>query len=622
MWLLATAYGIEVQVGPDKEYTSIDAAVGAAEVTVVLVDPGVYPASFDVNGREVEVRGAGPGLTVLRTEGTRLEIDGVDGAPGTVHLADLTVEMGAADTEVIHVHAFGVLSSERVVFRGLPVDPSGQGWDPGIGRESFMRVAGVFTAVSSDFLWGAAADRGAQIEVQPGATVELDDCVSVGSESFGEPGGAIYAEGATVIVRSSVFADHVGDRGTAIRVTGGSTLDISDSSFLRNRSTTQGAVVGVDSTVVITGSELVANRGESGAALRVYGGSLTLERSVFEGNRTTGSGAALRCEATSCSVSDTLFLANRSDTIGSAVFVTGGTGSMVRSSFCDNVAPVDGGAVYLESTPLAFANNLVWRNRGGGIRVGAGTAAIRHSALVGNRNANGSAVGGTSYLLIDSIVAGHDGESDLALLQAGNAANTTLQNNAYFENTVPSQGNIQDLGNNVNSDPRLHVWPPVGCVLDDYRLRQDSPLIGRGSNVGEDIGVFSGADAGVPNVDADGDTVPAPYDCDDDDPELIDPILVYPNDRDHDGFADLLDPGEAFESCPRPGRATALGDCNDQEAGIYPDAPEDIAGRDRNCDDWVDPAIRPSRACSATGGGALLGWGALLLLLTRWSRSA
>ena len=91
-------------------------------------------------------------------------------------------------------------------------------------------------------------------------------------------------------------------------------------------------------------------------------------------------------------------------------------------------------------------------------------------------------------------------------------------------------------------------------------------------------------------ADNDGDGVGLFQDCNDSDPSVGAPSLVYYTDSDGDGYGDATSPAFYFceEPCAECGMATSNNDCNDANALIYPGADEVCDGVDNDCDDVVD----------------------------------
>ncbi len=84
-------------------------------------------------------------------------------------------------------------------------------------------------------------------------------------------------------------------------------------------------------------------------------------------------------------------------------------------------------------------------------------------------------------------------------------------------------------------------------------------------------------------LDEDGDGVGYAQDCDDSDATVGAPGLLY-LDADGDGFG-----SQAAEVCPGlAGWVDQDGDCADQDATVYPGAPERCNGLDDDCDGLVD----------------------------------
>ncbi len=87
-------------------------------------------------------------------------------------------------------------------------------------------------------------------------------------------------------------------------------------------------------------------------------------------------------------------------------------------------------------------------------------------------------------------------------------------------------------------------------------------------------------------MDLDGDGVPRPEDCDDDDPGVTIPVWYL--DLDGDGYGG----GTSEESCVAPqSYVTETGDCDDDDAAVFPGAEELCNGIDDDCDQDVDEEL-------------------------------
>ncbi|MEZ4386164.1 MAG: FlgD immunoglobulin-like domain containing protein [Candidatus Krumholzibacteriia bacterium] len=127
----------DLPVGPGQTYTTIQAAVDAAAAAgdTITVDPGTYTEQVTVVAKDLTLRGAGAGSTVIAAPislvslyndgGDHFAVVGLQDA--TVHLADLTVDGQGAGN--LHEPFFGVLlrnaggSLDRVAITGVRNEP-------------------------------------------------------------------------------------------------------------------------------------------------------------------------------------------------------------------------------------------------------------------------------------------------------------------------------------------------------------------------------------------------------------------------------------------------------------------------------------------------------------------
>jgi large repetitive protein len=89
-------------------------------------------------------------------------------------------------------------------------------------------------------------------------------------------------------------------------------------------------------------------------------------------------------------------------------------------------------------------------------------------------------------------------------------------------------------------------------------------------------------------LDADGDGIERPADCDDGDPALA-PLHTLFADTDRDGFGDAT---EALAACGEvAGFVEDDTDCDDTSAVSWPGAPERCDDRDNDCDEQIDEEL-------------------------------
>ena len=102
-------------------------------------------------------------------------------------------------------------------------------------------------------------------------------------------------------------------------------------------------------------------------------------------------------------------------------------------------------------------------------------------------------------------------------------------------------------------------------------------------------------------LDLDQDGVPAPDDCDDDDPQASAFTAAYV-DADGDGYGA---PGNTLFFCGAPpsGYSSSNADCDDSAWGIHPTAVETCDGVDENCDGGIDEGLGTTWYSDGDGDG-------------------
>jgi MYXO-CTERM domain-containing protein len=484
---------------------------------------------------------------------------------------------------------------------------------------------GTLTATDTLFV-GSATPTGFGTDPDGGAllardaTVTLTDCIVDDNRGGGTGGGMRLEESTTTLVRTEVTGNQA-DFGGGLYVDGGS-LELVDSYLADNVAADAGGAVRwrhEGGLLSVSGSQLDRNvAGTSGGAIGTLSrggalGELVIEGSHFAANEATEGGALALSEHATVSVAD--------------------------NQLCYNHA-VDGGGALLDGTGGLWLGNDFVGNRADGL--GGGLALIGAvDALVGANDflANEAAEGGglytadSSVIFVNNLVAWQTGHGVWAQTTTG-----TLTYSLFHDNSPDhlSPGLAKNAGPGlVYADPMLTAFSDDGdCSNDDLTPLPGSPLVDAGDpslldddGSISDIGSVQGE--GVPGEDLDGDGVASPADCDDTDASVFpgaeedctdvdrdcsgDPYdaegtTTYYLDADDDGFGNEL---ESTESCAPPdGYVLDATDCRDDDATVFPGAPEVCNGLDDDCDALIDENLVTSWWPDGDGDG----WGAGLAI--------
>ena len=251
--------------------------------------------------------------------------------------------------------------------------------------ESGGSIAAICAAsvISGVTIRGADSDDGdgAGLFFNDNSGCEADYTVTVTNSSFlnndaDYQGGAI-SDGqddsesplTEVIVSGSYFYQNEADLGAAINLDG-TTLTLSDSTFIENHAVDEGGALELcnNEAVTVTGSRFVGNTSEnSGGAIQqnCETGNLTIELNQFQRNTAVDQGGAIRVQtgASGTSITRNTFTGNSAEQ-GGAVSINDGEvdsylWSITRNSFTKNRATLNGGALHMA---LDNSGNVVTPN--------------------------------------------------------------------------------------------------------------------------------------------------------------------------------------------------------------------------------------------------------------------
>jgi predicted outer membrane repeat protein len=419
-------------------------------------------------------------------------------------------------------------------------------------------------------------------------------------------GGAIAAdEGSQLTVRGGAFTSNTGALGGgAIWLLDDAGLSATGSTFTGNAGGFGGAIGAASGDVVLSGSAFDSNRSTYGGAVSWRSTSATASLEVtdctFTGDAAGDRGGAIEATGGEVVLTRNRFLGTFGNWYGGAVYASGLRALVAtRNVFCGGRSRAYGGAVYTDGIGKAdldgshtWTNNVFVDNSSfeiGGAVYHTTNYAMANNTFLDNSSARGGAVyvTGDGLKFVNNVVAWTvEGDGVVA------TSATTLAYSAFSTNTAADVTGASKGVGVITADPALTAYLRDGdCTNDRLWPRAGSPLIDAGDPTildpdgsRSDIGAYGGPGADLRYfTDADADGVHALDDCDDDDPGAFPgaPEVPYDGvDQDCDG-ADVCDvDGDGFDATPCGGE-----DCDDEVAAVNPDVPEVwYDGVDQDCD--------------------------------------
>ena len=610
--------------------------------------------ALEISGADVTLRN----VRITPNGGRGLLVSNAD-----VTLEDVVVEQNNRAGNPFDGAALSIRSGATVVVRDsafrdnvctanlLPWISQGQG-----GHVQVINASAQFINTTFDNSTGV---NGGAIYARDGATVQLTDVVVTDAESD-ERGGAVYlGSGSSLsVIQSSLTGTQAGDQGGAVYATT-SSLALFGVSLVGSTAPQGGGLYLNQSTLDWTRGALDGGGANQGGGIYAKTGSvLELTDVSMCSNDATTDGGAIYGDMTNISLTN-VSIADGSAGRGAGVWTTGPGSLFTLHGTFAGLSAGEGSALWVNSGLLSMNNSLVSSN-GGGVAVqvsgSSSTASIGHTLWFDN--AGGDTLGtttGDAALFDDPLLYRLDADglcNDDLRLRAGSVA---IDAGDPASGQDPD-GSAPDLGatGGPSSSDELWLDLDIDGWLGAYDCRDDNATVNPGQIErcdGFDTdcdGVVDGPDAfdaTTAYLDADGDSFGDPLtearvcdlkgwvtmggDCDDVNPDIRPGAAELCNGID-DNCDDLTDGPDALgqttwfadadadlfgdstittTACEQPkGFSQIPGDCDDEDATIFPGAAELCDGLDRDCDgtpDAPDPADGPLWATDADGDG----WG-------------
>lgn len=441
---------------------------------------------------------------------------------------------------------------------------------------------------------------GAKLTLEGVEVTDLDARNLLGGAVVVQQGAEVIVDG------PSRFENLTAYEGPAILGRWGGSITVMDTvgspdgppTFQGNTSRTLGGAISVHGDAGTGSVQLIAGRfvdneaADKGGHVAIIEGDLLVDGASFEGGRATH-GAGLYVRQGGATVVDSVFRDNAATGDGGAVDVYFGTSAVVSGSRFEDNQAARGGAVYLTTIPgpVTLDNNLFCGDTaatGGALysEYGAGAVGLFNNLVDGGGASGGPAIDIRSQTtdmvkntfvrvpgpavslqaadgdVVDNVFGWVSGDTALALSQEPEAR----VGNVYFDADGGWSSEVQ-VGGAAAPLGEASVSAPLGltgtrgdgelgarCDLTPHHLRPDSPLLGglswADALIQDEVrGVFGGPGPlmfpGHPDpwlADADGDSIVAIWDCDDQDSAVG---RLCPGESEDPG--DPSDPGDPEE---------------------------------------------------------------------------
>ena len=356
-------------------------------------------------------------------------------------------------------------------------------WDPTFSVQDMQSHPTRFQGGSSGMRFNSGSGDFGGVEA-----IVFHDCIGglTTSPVNGQHGGAIYALGASPIIRDCVFENNRADPGYGIGF-GGAICFIDGAPTVENCEFTgniaySGGAVGMFGTAVATFtdctftgngcSEIMSNN--LGGSFYVEGTSLTVIGGSMTGGSNIHQGGAVAMIDGQVVLDRVLMEGNLTSNGGGAVFADGGSLELRNSTLLDNQSGGNGGGVETPGTHLVFRNTRISGNTavntGGGICAIGATGVVENCQIDGNI---GSSLGGVFMTSVDDLQVRNNmvfGNDSGGLLVVGTEDWNNIWNNTGGDNLSGTPG-----AHDLSLDPLF-----VDAVTGDFGLACYSPCIDGG----------------------------------------------------------------------------------------------------------------------------------------------
>ncbi len=383
---------------------------------------------------------------------------------------------------------------------------------------------------------GNTARRGGGIFSSGGNSLTLADCL-IAENAATEQGGAIYNEGKTTFIASTISDNSAGEEGGAIYNPGTySTLQLTDSSVTGNAAPLGGGIYNNLGTLAVEGSSISENDGSgvynylgiatitdtdllgnSGSGVENESGEITLSGCTLSDHVQSGIENRFAIDESTGEDSETVPLATIIDsTINgnqNSGIVNHGTMTVEGASIYENSAK-QGGGIH-NSGNLVVTNSTVSGNqtlegyRGGGIFNHCGEMTVGGSTISNNVNGSGISNYCSSILVVtNSLIAGNSGyrggginnerTSSLTVTGSTISRNTAIEDGGgIYSKKNSSLTVIESTVEGNSAEDGGGIWTDGNSTVLKSTIQENTSLSGSGGGIFHCNGILTVVNAEI-----------------------------------------------------------------------------------------------------------------------------
>jgi predicted outer membrane repeat protein len=328
-----------------------------------------------------------------------------------------------------------------------------------IGGAIFSQMGANITISSCTFVYNGATGCGKQgcsvifIRSFISSTCNLDHC----------HGGAIFVDtGSTLIVTNSTFMNNTADSsGGAVVLSQGRLFDVNNV-FRYNSvpiSRKGGAMSAYDrSKLTMDGSYYEQNEAYEGAVIYLHlRCSITVNSAIFNSNKVMRRGGVMHAESSSIAVNNSSFYTNRAKGLGGVVYAVSDVSIAINSSYFANNSASGGAIVHARLSSITVVNSSFDHNHvgrdGGSISTSSSNIIVRDSSFNNNQASNGGVLHVTSNSIITLESCSFNGNKASisgGAIYADSNSRITMKNSSFNNNEAMDFGGVVLAGGSVS----------------------------------------------------------------------------------------------------------------------------------------------------------------------------